>query len=505
MMEEQERRAVIVGINEYKDSENIETLSGAEGDAKDIYERLSDPNIGDFKISKEKEYLVGENATFEKIREAISKLFWKPEKKANLALFYFSGHGFQDGSGNTYIAPYDMIKDEPFLHGINLEELMRLFNNPENDTNIIILDCCYGDAATKKGKSGEFKNGMSDKLFEEYLFGWDKIPGNDNWRLEGFLLQNFGIDWVKKAKIEKIDDGKTIKLSAENNHISLKLNNEKTRVNIEIDDGRTDEFIVKKENGELNISFKDNERGSGRYIIASTGVDRSAREKKFQHKKINNHNEGEHKHGIFSYHLIEGLDGDAPTEEGKIFLNQLISYVEDHVSKDNQKVEFKVTKGCKMDRIQIAFSEGSATYTMLMNEMKSILAMENLNLPSIFECCERISVALKYKTNSKDVLRIKDEQVSPKLNLYKKSMRTWLVTKQADIKHSYKEVKFTKLLNIVDDNMVVDKIPLILRTNTENILLTIYDGSTGQYKDIKEFASILRDYLESDISSQTYT
>ena len=51
----------------------------------------------------------------------------------------------------------------------------------------------------------------------------------------------------------KIDDGKTIIVSNKENSLSLKLNDEKTKVNLKIDDGRVDEFTVKKENGKLNL------------------------------------------------------------------------------------------------------------------------------------------------------------------------------------------------------------------------------------------------------------
>jgi len=86
-----------------------------------------------------------------------------------------------------------------------------------------------------------------------YLFNWDEIPGKDNERLIEFLKQNFSIDWVKAGKIEKINDGKTIKVSNEKNNLSLRFNDEKTKVNLTIDDGRTDEFIAETENGKINI------------------------------------------------------------------------------------------------------------------------------------------------------------------------------------------------------------------------------------------------------------
>ena len=88
---------------------------------------------------------------------------------------------------------------------------------------------------------------------QSYLFSWDNIPGNDNGRLIDFLKQNYSIDWVETAKIEKIDDGKTIILSTEKNSLYLKLNDEKTNVSLKIDDGRTGEFTAKMENGKLNI------------------------------------------------------------------------------------------------------------------------------------------------------------------------------------------------------------------------------------------------------------
>jgi hypothetical protein len=86
-----------------------------------------------------------------------------------------------------------------------------------------------------------------------YLFSWDDVPGNDNERFVEFLKQKYSIDWVTTAKIEKIDDGKAIIVSSEKNSLSLRLNDEKTKVNLKIDDGRLDELSAKTENSKLNI------------------------------------------------------------------------------------------------------------------------------------------------------------------------------------------------------------------------------------------------------------
>lgn len=88
---------------------------------------------------------------------------------------------------------------------------------------------------------------------KENFFGWNEIPGDDGARFIEFLRKNYGIAWLRAAKIEKIDDGMTIKIYTENHFLSLSLNNEKTKVILTVDDGRTDELIVKKEGDKLNI------------------------------------------------------------------------------------------------------------------------------------------------------------------------------------------------------------------------------------------------------------
>jgi hypothetical protein len=87
----------------------------------------------------------------------------------------------------------------------------------------------------------------------EYFFNWNKIPGDDNGRLIEFLRENYNIGWVTTVKIEKSNDDKAIRIYSEKNSISLILTDDKTRVNLKIDDGRTDVFDAKMEGKELNI------------------------------------------------------------------------------------------------------------------------------------------------------------------------------------------------------------------------------------------------------------
>jgi hypothetical protein len=88
---------------------------------------------------------------------------------------------------------------------------------------------------------------------DKYVFCWDEIPGKDSERFIEFLIQNLGIEWVKTAKIEKIDNFKTIKVSADKNSLLLKLEDKRTEAILEIDDVRAYKFKAKMVNEKLNI------------------------------------------------------------------------------------------------------------------------------------------------------------------------------------------------------------------------------------------------------------
>jgi hypothetical protein len=86
-----------------------------------------------------------------------------------------------------------------------------------------------------------------------YMFNWGEVPGSDEGQLKEVLREICDIDWAENAKIEKSDDGKVIKVSFNEKSISLKLNDEKTGVNLKIDKTKSIKFIAKMEQGKLNI------------------------------------------------------------------------------------------------------------------------------------------------------------------------------------------------------------------------------------------------------------
>src|SRR5262245_31632972 len=122
------RRAVVVGIDEYEDRPKITSLKGAVRDAEEVCKGLTE--FGEFTVEKE-HFLCSDKAKAEAVRQAISDLFLRHEA-CELALFYFSGHGIEDGHGNVYLAPYDIKHDQPFVRGIRIQELKDVFLEAKN-------------------------------------------------------------------------------------------------------------------------------------------------------------------------------------------------------------------------------------------------------------------------------------------------------------------------------------------------------------------------------------
>lgn len=90
----------------------------------------------------------------------------------------------------------------------------------------------------------------------EYLFSWNEISGKDSVKFIEFLRQNYGVNWVRTKDIKKIDNDTLIKVFSANKSISFRIDKEKSKAILEIDNEKT-EFSMKKENNKLNIYEND--------------------------------------------------------------------------------------------------------------------------------------------------------------------------------------------------------------------------------------------------------
>ena len=146
------RRALIVGINNYND--DITELEGCTADAMKMYEVLSthedgaqnfecmlltnpsDEKTEQLYLNDPETVILEEEITTSTLKQYLCELF---NNKADIALFYFAGHGSVTGLGG-YLVGYDY---ESFNPGISMPELLTMANNANADEVILIIDSCH--------------------------------------------------------------------------------------------------------------------------------------------------------------------------------------------------------------------------------------------------------------------------------------------------------------------------------------------------------------------------
>jgi len=146
--QEQEWRAVVVGIESY---EEINACSWADDDARVLGETLS-PEWNEVRV------LIDEDATRAGVSGAVEWLASEAGDE-DVSMFYFAGHGTNDGQ-DTYICCYDATF-EGGSGKIGDHELAEMLGSVKGQ-KIVILDSCY---------SGGFiyKESMSVRSLPEFV------------------------------------------------------------------------------------------------------------------------------------------------------------------------------------------------------------------------------------------------------------------------------------------------------------------------------------------------
>ncbi len=136
------RKALIVGIDYY---ESVNQLFGCVNDAysvKSVIERNSDGTI-----NFATKLVVASNESSKVSRKELKKLTEELFKDdSDVALFYFSGHGYVENTGGYLITSECSDGDD----GFPLTELLQIANESQARNKIIILDCCHAGFMGKK-------------------------------------------------------------------------------------------------------------------------------------------------------------------------------------------------------------------------------------------------------------------------------------------------------------------------------------------------------------------
>jgi hypothetical protein len=126
------RRALVVGIENYpfgvlegcaRDAERLATVLERHDDGTKNFDvrRLTDPP---------------KSLSRSMVREEMVRLFDQP---ADLALFYFSGHGSENDLGG-YLVTSDATR---YDEGVPMTEVLRAANDSPVQEAVIIIDCCH--------------------------------------------------------------------------------------------------------------------------------------------------------------------------------------------------------------------------------------------------------------------------------------------------------------------------------------------------------------------------
>ncbi|MBP5451056.1 MAG: caspase family protein [Treponema sp.] len=157
----QDRVALVIGNGNYKNS----PLDNPVQDAMEIEQKLSELNF---------DTILRTDCNIDDMDTAFGE-FYKKSKNAEVALFYFSGHGVQSG-GVNYLLPIDhtISNDEQIRRqAIDVNEIMSRTQDTGCETTILILDACRNNPFGKsRGTSGRGLVTVNTTSVSDYLIAF---------------------------------------------------------------------------------------------------------------------------------------------------------------------------------------------------------------------------------------------------------------------------------------------------------------------------------------------
>lgn len=129
------RALIAIGVNVY---EHIGNLEGAEKDAQQIFDHLTNPEIGDYDLTRSRLLL---SPTLDQVRGTVADIVLEGPRLEELT-FFFAGHGLIERVG-FYMGVRNTVIDRATATAFSLSELFaHLASVAPTQTNII-LDACF--------------------------------------------------------------------------------------------------------------------------------------------------------------------------------------------------------------------------------------------------------------------------------------------------------------------------------------------------------------------------
>lgn len=151
------RKALVVGVDHY---EHLQSLRGCVNDAHDV-EGVLEHHADGTKNFTNPRLITATNAETAisrgDLKDAVRQLF---EDDAEIALFYFSGHGFLEDTGG-YLCTSDAASGDD---GVALADVVTFASRSPATNKVIVLDSCHSGAAaanTAAAGQAQIHNGVT--------------------------------------------------------------------------------------------------------------------------------------------------------------------------------------------------------------------------------------------------------------------------------------------------------------------------------------------------------
>lgn len=148
------KKALVVGINGYP----LAQLNGCVNDANSLAAILESNGDGSPNFGIRLLTCPSTDITRPVLREAIEQLF---AGDSDMALLYFSGHGYIKSTGG-YLVTVDAKK---YDEGVSMDDILSLANQSKARNKVIILDCCHsgvmGTPSITGSSTAQLSEGMS--------------------------------------------------------------------------------------------------------------------------------------------------------------------------------------------------------------------------------------------------------------------------------------------------------------------------------------------------------
>jgi len=163
--------AVVVGIENYLEETGFPALSYAVDDAQALADFLS--NEAGYRVRLLSDHMANKNVVMRALEQAGNVI----SDEHGTALFFFSGHGVNEG-GVNYLATYDAIEGQLKSTGLSINKVKQLLAATGARRRVLFVDACRSEAGKSGPGRGFLDDGEGDKVL--YSTGPEKRSFEDS-------------------------------------------------------------------------------------------------------------------------------------------------------------------------------------------------------------------------------------------------------------------------------------------------------------------------------------